>query len=81
MVAKKEIMDELKKVIDPETGVDVVTMKMIKSLEIKEGNVKIKFVPTSPFCPMLNYLVEQIEKTAKTVKGVKEVKVDVSLPI
>jgi len=81
MIQKEKIMKALEKVIDPETGIDVVTMRMIKSIAVKEGNVKIKFTPTSPFCPMVGYLVENIKKAAETVKGIKKVEVEVTLPI
>lgn len=76
---KKKIMKALEKIIDPETGIDVVTMRMIKSIAVKRGNVKIKFTPTSPFCPMIGYLTEQIKKATKAVKGINEVEVEVSL--
>jgi metal-sulfur cluster biosynthetic enzyme len=75
---KKKIMKALGKAIDPETGIDVVSMGMIKKVEEKDGNVKIKFTPTTPFCPMIGYLVQQIEQAAKTVKGVKKVEVEVT---
>jgi len=75
---KEKIMKALGKAIDPETGIDVVSMGMIKKVEEKDGNVKIKFTPTTPFCPMIGYLVQQIEQAAKTVKGVKKVEVEVT---
>lgn len=74
---KDKINKALEKVIDPETGIDVVKMGMIKSVAVKGENAKIKFTPTSPFCPMVGYLVEQIKQAAKTVKGIKEVEVEV----
>jgi len=78
MTSEKEIMKALKKVIDPETGIDVVTMKMIKSAKTgAKGNLKIKFKPTTPFCPMIGYLSEQMEQVAKSVKGIKKVEVEV----
>lgn len=73
---KEKIMKALEKVIDPETGIDVVSMRMIKSVEVKAGNVKIKFRPTTPFCPMIGYLVENMEKAAK-IKGIKKVDIAV----
>jgi metal-sulfur cluster biosynthetic enzyme len=75
---KEKIMKALKKnAIDPETGIDVVTMKMVKSVAVdKAGNAVIKFKPTTPFCPMIGYLQEIITQSAKTVKGVKSVKVE-----
>jgi len=75
---KQKILKALEKAIDPETGIDVVRMGMIKKVEEKNGNVKISFTPTTPFCPMIGYLVEQIKQAAKTVKGVKGVEVEVA---
>ena len=74
---KDKIMKALEGVIDPETGIDVVKMGMIKFVEVKEGNAKIKFTPTTPFCPMIGYLTDQIKQAAKSVKGIKEVEVEV----
>jgi len=75
---EEKVIKALKKVIDPETGIDVVTMKMIKSAKTdSKGNLKIKFQPTTPFCPMIGYLTEQIEQAAKSVTGIKKVEVEV----
>ena len=42
MVEKQRIMKVLKeKAIDPETGIDVVRMGMIKGVEVKGADVKI----------------------------------------
>ena len=73
---KEKIMKALEKVIDPETGIDVVSMGLIKSVTVKSGNAKIKFKPTVPFCPLIGYLTESIKKAAK-VKGIKKVEVEV----
>ena len=70
-------MKALEKAIDPETGVDVVKMGMIKKIEVKGKNVKIKFSPTTPFCPMIGYLTEQIKQAAETVKEIENVEVEV----
>lgn len=75
---KEKIMKALKSAIDPETGVDVVSMGMIKEIEVKGKDVKIKFTPTTPFCPMVSYLTEEIRKKAKKVKGIGKVEVEVT---
>jgi len=79
MINKKFIMKALEKAIDPETRIDVVNMGMIKGVEVKGKDVKIKFTPSTPFCPMIGYLVNQIKQAVKTVKDVKKVDVEVSL--
>jgi metal-sulfur cluster biosynthetic enzyme len=46
----KAVLDKLSSVIDPETGVDVVRMRLIEDLTINEkGYVSYKFRPSSPF--------------------------------
>ena len=57
--------DNLKKIIDPHTGVNIVDMNMAQNIVVKEGKVSLDFIPTSPFCPIVNYFVEEIKKAAK----------------
>jgi len=75
---EKKVLNALKKAIDPETGVDVVTMGMIKDVEVKSGVAKIRFTPTTPFCPMISALVSIIKTAAMEVKGLKDAEVEVS---
>jgi len=75
---KEKILKALKKAIDPETGIDVVSMGMIKEIEIKGKDVKIKFKPTTPFCPMISYLTEEIRQNVKKIKGIEKVEVEVT---
>jgi metal-sulfur cluster biosynthetic enzyme len=47
------ILEKLATVIDPETGVDVVRMRLIEDLAVGEnGRVCYKFRPSSPLCPI-----------------------------
>lgn len=76
MADKKDIEKALKKVLDPHTGIDVVDMGLIKEIDVaKDGSVKILFVPTTPFCPMTQYLMEHIKKAAESA-GAKKVEVE-----
>ncbi len=75
-VTEKQIKDALRQVIDPEIGMDVVTLGMIRQINIgEEGDVEVKMVLTAPFCPLASYLVEQVRMIASSVPGVKEAKV------
>jgi metal-sulfur cluster biosynthetic enzyme len=75
---EKKVLAALKKAIDPETGIDVVTMKMIKDVEVKNNIAKIRFTPTTPFCPLISTLSAEIRQAALTVKGLKDAEVEVS---
>ena len=75
-VTEQTIRETLRKVIDPEMGMDVVTMGMIRQVEIdEEGKVEVKMVLTVPFCPLASYLVEQVRQATAQVPGVQEAKV------
>jgi metal-sulfur cluster biosynthetic enzyme len=68
---RKAILDKLKTVIDPETGVDVVRMRLIEDLVVDEnGKVKYKFRPSSPFCPIAVPLSMSIHNAIADIPGV-----------
>jgi metal-sulfur cluster biosynthetic enzyme len=68
----KAILEKLSTVIDPETGVDVVHMRLIEELSVDEsGLVYYKFRPSSPLCPIAVPLSLMIRDAIATVPGVK----------
>jgi len=65
------ILERLTKVIDPETGVDVMRMRLIEDLSVDTtGQVSYKFRPSSPFCPLAMPLTVDIQKAVSEVEGV-----------
>lgn len=65
------ILEGLSKVIDPETGVDVVRMRLIEDLQVdKQGHVSYKIRPSSELCPLALPLSLEIQNAVKQVKGV-----------
>ena len=75
----EKIKKELSKVIDPHTGLDIVSMDLVKDIKDNNGKILIKFQPTSPFCPLTHMFNEEIKKTIKKIKGVKSVDVEMIL--
>jgi len=68
---RQAILDRLSKVIDPETGVDVVRMRLIEDLTVDEnGRVSYTFRPSSPFCPIAVPLSLDIQHAVAEVAGV-----------
>jgi metal-sulfur cluster biosynthetic enzyme len=50
---KEKVLNRLKEVIDPGTLTDVVSMGLIKRLDIsEEGKITLDFQPSSPACPL-----------------------------
>jgi metal-sulfur cluster biosynthetic enzyme len=67
----KAILDRLSTVIDPETGVDVVRMRLIEDLTVDEkGYVSYKFRPSSFLCPIAVPLSNSIQLAVAEVPGV-----------
>jgi metal-sulfur cluster biosynthetic enzyme len=67
------ILRRLTSVIDPETGVDVVRMRLIEDLRVDDqGCVTYKFRPSSPLCPIAVPLSLEIQRAVAQVEGVTE---------
>jgi metal-sulfur cluster biosynthetic enzyme len=65
------ILSRLAKVIDPETGVDVVRMRLIEKLTVDaQGRVAYTFRPSSPLCPLAVPLAMEIRRAVQAVPGV-----------
>ncbi|MFO7680914.1 MAG: iron-sulfur cluster assembly protein [Chloroflexota bacterium] len=67
---KALILARLRLVIDPETGADVVRMRLIEALEVTDGTVSYTFRPSSPVCPIAVWLAQQIKEAVAQVPGV-----------
>ena len=65
------VIEKLTEVIDPETGVDVVKMRLIQDIHIDEvGKITYVFRPSSPFCPIAVPLALAIIDAIKEVPGI-----------
>lgn len=73
------IIARLQQVIDPETGVDVIRMRLIEDLVVEEnGHISYTFRPSSPLCPIAVPLSNAIQLAVAEVAGVtsQDVKVE-----
>ena len=69
-----KILRALKKVIDPELGINIVDLGLIYKVGQKDGVANILMTLTSPGCPLAGTFKEQVTDAAKKVKEVKKVK-------
>jgi len=78
MIDKKQVLNKLKKVIDPELNINIVDLGLIYGISINQklGEVKIKMTLTSPGCPFASIFEEEIEKELRKIKEVKNVKIE-----
>jgi len=71
MIASKEeeLTEALRSVIDPEIGMNIVELGLIRNMELGEKGSKIIMILTTPFCPYGPQIIEQVRMVGKTVVG------------
>ena len=68
---EETILERLRSVIDPETNVDVVRMRLVENLWVDAlGKVRYTFRPSSFVCPIAVSLAMDIKKAVAEVPGV-----------
>ena len=71
---KKIIIDENKKMYDPEIPVNIYELGLIYNLEVDEkNNVKVDMTLTSPNCPVAESLPNQVKENIKKIEAVNDV--------
>jgi len=64
--SKEEGLTEaLRSVIDPEIGMNVVELGLIRDVDILEDRAHVTMIMTTPFCPYAPQLLEQTRRTAQ----------------
>jgi YD repeat-containing protein len=67
---QQAVIQRLMTVIDPETNLDVVRMRLVQDLTVETGGkVTYIFRPTSPLCPIAVPLALSILQAEKTIAG------------
>jgi metal-sulfur cluster biosynthetic enzyme len=77
-ITKERVLEALKEVIDPEIGVSLVEMNLIKDVLIEGDKVKVKMTLTTPGCPLANQLVNDVRKKVESLEGVKKAEVELA---
>ena len=61
------ILDALRAVVDPEIGLNVVELALIKQVILGKDESEIKMILTTPFCPYAGSMIAQIKEQAESV--------------
>ena len=78
MVTKEQVIETLKKVMDPEIQYDVWSLGLIYNIEIEGSKVKILMTFTTPMCPYGPALMDDIRRHVSAVEGVGEVVIELT---
>ena len=71
---KNKIINEIKKIFDPEIPVNIYDLGLIYKIEVDEKNkVDIDMTLTSPNCPVAESLPNEVKENIMKVEGVSDV--------
>ncbi len=61
------MLDALRSVVDPEIGMNVVELALIKQIILGADSSEIKMILTTPFCPYAGSMIQQVKEQAESV--------------
>jgi Mrp family chromosome partitioning ATPase len=79
MVTRQEVLDALRGVMDPEINMDIITLGMVRDVEIKGGKVAVVLALTTDACPLGNRLRKDTEEAVRSLRGVTSVNVELTV--
>ena len=71
---KSKVIEEIKKIYDPEIPVNIYELGLIYKIEIDDKNkVNVDMTLTSPNCPVAESLPKDVKNIIMTIEGVSDV--------
>ena len=73
---KKKVIEEIKKIYDPEIPVNIYELGLIYDISINGDTANIKMTLTSPNCPVAESLPKEVKDSVMQVDGIRKVDLD-----
>ena len=64
-IKEAELREALRSVMDPEIGLNVIELGLVRKIELKPDTAHLVVIMTTPFCPYGPQLIEQMRVTAQ----------------
>ncbi len=61
------ILDALRAVVDPEIGMNVVELALIRQIVLSPEQTEVKMILTTPFCPYAGAMIQQVKEQVESV--------------
>lgn len=75
-LTRENIIEVLQSVYDPEIPVNIWDLGLIYDIAVSESDVIITMTFTSPTCPMMEDLLQQVHDTVAAISGGRDVRVE-----
>ncbi len=76
MELKEKIINEIRKIYDPEIPVNIYELGLIYDIKVEKDTAKIIMTLTSPNCPVAESLPKEVKDIAMQVEGIEKVVLD-----
>ena len=73
MDVKNKIIEEIRKIYDPELPVNIYELGLIYDIKVDGSKAKIKMTLTTPNCPVAESLPKEVKEGAMQVEGIDDV--------
>jgi metal-sulfur cluster biosynthetic enzyme len=70
------VRELLREVIDPELGLDIVELGLLRAVEVSDGVATVRFTVTTPACPLSSYIEDEIRACLWQLPGLEELEVE-----
>lgn len=81
MVGVDQVLEKLGTVIDPDLKKDIVSMGMIKNLELNQGDLKFTLELTTPACPFNVEIEDDVRRVIGEITEIKNFELDVTAKV
>jgi ATP-binding protein involved in chromosome partitioning len=80
-VTEIQVLDALRKVVDPDLHRDIVSLGFVKDLAIEEGKATFKIQLTTPACPVREVLQEEARGHVLAIDGITDVEIEMTAQV
>jgi ATP-binding protein involved in chromosome partitioning len=77
-ITEEAVLNKLRTVMDPELNRDLVSLGMVKDVQIKDNNVSLTIELTTPACPLRSRIESDARNSITSLDGVKKVEIKMS---
>ena len=77
-LTEERVREELKNVVDPEIGLDVINLGLIYDVKVDGDKVTVVMTLTSPGCPVAGMFLANVKNAVEAIPGVAECTVDLT---
>jgi len=74
MIERTEVIQSLRKVVDPELFINIIDLGLVDDIRIEEDKIEVDFTLTYPGCPMAPEIERNIIQTLRNDTGIENIR-------